>query len=77
MPQPFSPKGHPLTCRLLNQLLPGRVVLSFSLHFRGNNEAKMIAEVLLTTSDMEKLVELTEEYKLQVQDDPTGKEAVE
>jgi len=64
--EPFCSVGHPATLRLLEQLLPGRAVRDFSLHFPMQGVVTLQAEILLNADDLEQLAAIAEEFELTV-----------
>lgn len=63
-PRPFCSVGHPATIRLLEQILPGKQVRDFSLHFPLVGVATITAEILLSKDDAEELAAVAVQYEL-------------
>ena len=61
----FYPPDHPATIRILNQVLPGKRVRDFSLHFPMEGPATIKAEIILQEQDAEELATVCEEHGLQ------------
>lgn len=68
MSTPFIPTGHPLTIQFLNQVLPGKSVKDFSIHFPMDGVVTMRAEINLIEEDVAKLTQLAVEYELSVKE---------